>query len=315
MANGTTTTTQVNPEVGIYFDNILLDRHQPYYPHGLFCQERRIPQKNSKSAIFRRFDNLSDALTPLVEGQTPSYEQVTKFDITASTSQYGKVVSLSDDIIVTVQDQTSNEVADMLAQNMWSTYDSIIRNMLQATATQIDCLNGVNGNAVTEITTTDVELAIDYLESNNAKKLSPNIEGRDAFGTSPVWNAFWMIISTDIRSNIKALSNFLPTADYPRQQSVLESEFGSLDEVRCVMTTQAYKDATTSPAIYSNFMLGANAYGRIAIDDVSMEMIIKDLGAGEDALNQRQSMGWKGRLGCVLLDDSWAVNLRCTKAS
>lgn len=313
MANGVTTTTQVDPEVGIYFDNILLDRHQPYYVHGYFCQERRIPQKNSKTAIFRRFDNLSDALTPLSEGVSPNPEQVSKFDITAVVSQYGKVVELSDDVIITVQDQTSNEVADMLAQNMWQTYDAIIRNMLNATAAQIDCLNGVNGNAITEITTTDVELAVDYLEQNNAKKLSPNVEGTNAFGTAPVWAAYWMIISTAIRSDVKNLSNFLSTAQYPRQQSVLEAEFGSLDEVRVVKTSVAYVDATVSPAVYSNFMFGANAYGRIAIDDQSMEMIIKPLGAGQDPLNQRQTMGWKGRLGAVILDDSWVVNLRSTK--
>jgi len=74
MASGTTTTVQVDPEVQLYFDNILLDRHQPYYPYSYFAQERRIPQKNSKNAIFRRFDNLADALTPLkhVGGVKPS---------------------------------------------------------------------------------------------------------------------------------------------------------------------------------------------------------------------------------------------------
>lgn len=314
MAAGTTTTSQVDPEVDVYFDNILLDRHQPYYVHGYFAQERRIPQKNSKTAIFRRFDNLADALTPLTEGVTPASEQVSKFDITAVVSQYGKVVTLSDDVIITVQDETSNEVADMLAQNMWSTYDKIIRNMLVASASQIDALNGLNGNVPTEVTTTDVELAVDYLEGNNAKKMSPNIEGVNAFGTSPVWAAYWMIIHTDLRSDFKALENFDPTADYPRQQAVLEAEFGSLDEIRLVKTSEAYKDTSVSPAIYYMPLLGANAYGRISIDDQSMEMIIKPLGEGEDPLNQRQSMGWKGRLGAVLLDDAWAVILRATKA-
>lgn len=89
MATGVTTTSQVDPEVELYFDNILLDRHQPYYVHGYFAQQRRIPQKNSKTAIFRRFDNLADALTPLVEGVTPAYQQVSKFDVTAVVSQYG----------------------------------------------------------------------------------------------------------------------------------------------------------------------------------------------------------------------------------
>lgn len=314
MATGITSTTQVDPEVGVYFDNILLDREQPYYPFGYFAQERRIPQKNSKTATFRRFDNLSDALTPLSEGVTPASEQVSKFDISAVVSQYGKVVQLTDDVIITVQDETSNEVADMLQQNMYSTYDKIIRNMLVASASQIDCLNGVNGNSITELTSVDMELAVDYLEGNNAKKMSPNIEGTNAFGTAPVWAAYWMVIHTDIRSDVKALPNFLATAEYPRQMSVLQAEFGSLDEVRVVKTSEGFKDTSVSPAVYYNPILGANAYGRISIDEQSMEMIIKPLGEGQDPLNQRQSMGWKGRLGAVLLDDSWAVILRSTKA-
>lgn len=277
MAAGTTTTVQVDPEVNLFFDNILLDRHQPYYVYGYFAQERRIPQKNSKNAIFRRFDNLSDALTPLVEGVTPNAEQVSKFDITATVQQYGKVVELSDDVIITVQDQTANEVADMLAQNMASTYDKIVRNMLVATSAQIDCLNGVNGNAITEVTTTDLELAVDYVTENNGKKLSPNQEGTNAFGTAPVWAAFWMVISSDLRTDFKNLSNFLATADYPRQQSVLESELGSCDEIRLVMTTEGYKNSAVSPPVYSNMLYAANAYGRISIDDQSMEMIIKPL--------------------------------------
>lgn len=178
----TTTTSQIDPEVAIYFDNILLDREEPYYVHGFFAQQRRIPQKNSKTAIFRRFDNLADALTPLTEGVTPASQQLSKFDITAVVSHYGNVIELSDDVIITVQDETANEAADILAQNMASTYDKVVRNMLVATATQIDCLNGVNGNAVTEVTVTDMERAVDYLEGNNARKMSPNIEGTNAFG-------------------------------------------------------------------------------------------------------------------------------------
>ncbi len=200
----------------------------------------------------------------------------------------------------------------MLAQNMASTYDKLVRNMLVATASQIDCLNGVNGNAITEITVTDLELAVDYLLGNNGRKMAPNIEGTNAFGTNPVWAAYWMIVSTDLRSNIKSLGNFTPTASYPRQQSVLEAELGALDEVRVVMTSEAFK-STATPAVYSNLMFAANGYGRITIDDQSMEMIIKPLGAGQDPLNQRQTMGWKGRLGATILDDSWVINLLSTR--
>lgn len=121
-----------------------------------------------------------------------------------------------------------------------------------------------------------------------------------------------MVSHTDLRTNIKQLSNFNPTAAYPRQQSVLEAELGSLDELRTVITTEAYKSTDATP-VYSNLIFAANGYGRIAIDDQSMEMIIKPLGSGQDPLNQRQTMGWKGRLGGTILDDSWVINLKSTR--
>lgn len=313
MATGTTSTVQVDPEVNLFFDNILLDRHEPYYVFGMFAQERRLPQKNSRNVIHRRYDNLADALTPLVEGVTPSKSQISKFDIMTSVSTYGNVVELTDDVVITVQDQTSNEVADMLNQNAYSTFDKIVRNMLVATAAQIDSLNGVNGRVITEPTITDLELVVDYVVNNNGKKLSPNIQGTNAFGTAPVWASYWLIIASQLRSDFKNLSNFLPTSDYPNQQTVLQSELGSCDETRLVMTTEAYVDNSLGFPVYSNIYTAANSYGVVSIDDLSLESIIKPLGAGEDALNQRQTFGWKGRFGCSILDDSWVANYRCSK--
>jgi N4-gp56 family major capsid protein len=310
----TTTLTQVDPEVQRYFDNVLLDREEPDFVHLLFAQERRLPLKSSTTVIFRRYDNLADALTPLNEGVTPDSEQVTKFDITSQISQYGKVVELSDRVLMNVQDETANEVADMLRQNRDSTFDKIVRNMLESTATQIDAINGVNGNAVTEINQTDVDLAVDRLMGNNAKRMAPLIEGQTRDGTAPIRAAYWGVVHTDIRSDLKNVATFVPTAQYPSQMSVLQSELGNTDEVRWVMSSEAQIDTAETPDEYSCFIFGGNAYGVVSVDDVSSEMVIKPLGAGNDPLNQRQTMGWKGLFASVILDDSWLVNLRVTKA-
>lgn len=306
-----TTTTQVDPEVEKYFDRVLLDREEPYYIYMLFAQTRGLPQKNSKTVTFRRYDNLSDALSPLTEGVNPAFETVTKFDIDAVVSTYGNVVALSDDVIVYVQDETANEVADMLSQNMFSTLDKITRNVLDATSAQIDCTNGVNGNATaTELTQTDLDLAIDYLMGNNARRCAPVIEGTNKFGTAPIDKAYWAMCDTDVRSDVKALSTFIATNEYPTQQAVLQSELGSTEEVRWVMSTEG----AVASGIYSNFIVGMNAYATIDVDNVSSQMILKPLGAGEDALNRRQTMGYKARFAAVILDDGWIVNLRSSKA-
>lgn len=308
-----TTLTYVDPEVDKYFDRVLLDREEPFFVHMLFGQSRGLPQKNSKTVTFRRYDNLQDALSPLPDGENPDFETVTKFDIDASVSTYGNVVALSDDVIIYVQDETANEVADMLSQNMFSTLDKLTRNVLNATTAQIDCSNGSNGNAITELTQTDLDSAIDYLNGNNARKMAPVVEGKNMFGTGPIEKAFWAICHTDIRSDVRSLASFLSTAQYPQQQVILQSELGSTDEVRWVMSTEAYIDEDTDPATYSNFVMGANSYAMVDVDQVAAEMVLKPLGAGEDALNRRQTMGWKARYVATVLDDGWIVNLRSTR--
>jgi len=198
----------------------------------------------------------------------------------------------------------------MLAQNMNSTLDKIVRNMLNATASQIACANGVNGSTPTEINQTDIDLAIDYLEGNNAVKFVPNMEGENKFGTAPRWAGYWGLLHTDLRSDLKAVSSFLSRNQYPNPKTALEAELGSTDEVSWLMSSEVFESSGT----YNNVIFGQNAYARIAIDDLASEFVIKPLGHGEDRLNQRQSMGWKSFFGSVILDDGWVVNLQATQA-
>ena len=40
-------------------------------------------------------------------------------------------------------------------------------------------------------------------------------------------------------------------------------------------------------------MLGAKAYGTTEVEDGGLETIVKQLGSGDDPLNQRATVGWK----------------------
>lgn len=170
----------------------------------------------------------------------------------------------------------------------------------------------VNGQTPTEITQTDLDVVVDWLHGNNGKKFTPEIRGINAFGTAPVEAAYWAIIHTDLRKDLRALAAFETTAQYP-QQEALQAEIGSVDEERFVMTS-AGSITSGDPDIYNTFHFAQNAYGIVDIDEVATEMIIKPLGFGEDYLNQRQTMGWKGWFGAGIVVDEWMANLRVTKS-
>lgn len=313
MSGVTTVAGGYDPEVKNYFDGSLLDRERPYFPHNLFGQVRKIPFKDSDTIIVRQQENFDSDPAVLTEGVTPALEAASKFDIEIKLQQFGKATAISDRVAITVQSEVANEIADNLSQTMFGMLDKVTRNTLQATATQIDADGGVNGNTPTEVTVGDLDDALDQLHGNNAIKFTPDIPGVDAQGTAPVEAAYWGILHTDIRKDIRGLNDFLKVAEYP-QRDGLQSELGATDEIRWVMSTQAQKSSDATP-IYSLFIMGQNAYATVDIDEVATEMILKPLGFGEDFLNQRQTMGFKSMFGAGIIEDKWMVNLRVTKSS
>ena len=261
---------------------------------------------------FRRQENLNSDPVVLPEGQDPAPEAIRKFDINVTIQEFGKVVLLSRKVLLVVEDDTASETADNLSQCMHTMLDKVTRSVWDSCVTQISCRNGINGNATTELTTIDVNRAIQYLDDNNTEKMTPTIEGTSRFGTGPVEAGFWVAAHVNLKPDIRALDSFVPTSQYGSQEAVLQSEYGATDEARWVTSTLVQK-TSDDPPIYSNTFVGANAYGYVGLDQVSTEMILKPLGFN-DYLNRYQSMGFTAWFNAAILDDSHIVNLLSTKA-
>jgi len=290
----------------------LLQRSKPRNIHNLFGRAFSLPQKNTDTIAFRRQENLNSDPVVLSQDADPAPEQVQKFDINVTLQEFGKVVLLGRRVLLVVEDDTAAEVADNLSQCMHTMLDKVTRDVLAASVPQISCLNGVNGNAITELTQTDVNRAIQYLDDNDTEKMTPVIEGTSRFGTGPIEEAFWVMAHVNLKPDIRSLDAFVPTSQYGSQDPVLQCEFGSTDEARWTTSTLV-KKTEGNPVVYNNTFVGANAYGFVGIDEVSTEIILKPLGFN-DYLNRFQSMGFTAYFNAAVLDDSHIVTLLATKA-
>ena len=309
---GVTTTTEYGSMADRWAHRALLQRSKPRNVHNLFGRAFTLPQKNTDTMAFRRQENLNSDPVVLSEDADPAPEQINKFDINVTVQEFGKVVLLSRKVLLVVEDDTANETADNLSQTMHTMLDKVTRDVFDAAVPQISCLNGVNGNAITELTQTDVNRAIAFLDENDTEKMTPTIEGTSRFGTGPVEAAYWVTAHVKVKPDIRALDSFIPTSQYGSQDPVLQAEYGSTDEARWVTSTLV--NATTDAApVYSNTFIGANAYGYVGLDEVSTEMILKPLGFN-DYLNRFQSMGFTAYFNAAILDDSHIVTLLSTKA-
>lgn len=289
----------------------LLQRSKPRNVHNLFGLRFDLPQKESDTVSMRRQENLNSDPAVLPEDADPAPENVAKFDISVKVQEFGKVVLLSRKVQLVVEDDTANGTADNLSQCMHTMLDKVTRDVFAAGVAQISCLNGANGNAITELTQDDVNRAIAYLDDNDTEKMTPVIEGSSRFGTGPVESAFWVTSHVNLKPDIRALDSFLSTAQYGSQEAVLQAEFGSTDEARWV-TSSIVEKSSANPAVYNNTFIGAGGYGYVTIDEVSTEMIIKPLGSF-GYLNRYSSMGFSAWFNAVILDDAHIVTLLSTK--
>jgi len=307
-----TTTAQYGSMTDAWAHRALLQRSKPDHVHNLFGKAFSLPSKNSDTVTFRRQENLNSDPVVLSEDSDPAPEQIQKFDISVTVQEFGKVVLLGRKVLLVVEDDTAAEQADNLNQCMHTMLDKVTRDVWDSSVSQISCLNGANGNAITELTQADVDRAIAYLDAGETEKTTPMIEGSSRFGTGPVEAAFWVAAHKKLKPDIRALDAFVPTAQYGSQEAVLMNEFGNTDEARWVVSNLV-QVSTASPAVYNNTFMGANAYGYVSIDEVATEMILKPLGAN-DLLNRFQSMGFTAFFAAEILDDSHIVTLLSTKA-
>jgi len=289
----------------------LLQRSKPRCVHNLFGRAFTLPQKNTDTMAFRRQENLNSDPVVLSQDADPAPEQVQKFDINVTIQEFGKVVLLGRKVILTVEDDTASETADNLSQCMHTMLDKVTRDVLDASVPQITCLNGVNGNAITELTQADINRAIQYLDDNDTEKMTPTIDGTSRFGTGPVEAGFWVMAHVNLKADIRNLDAFVPTSQYGSQEPVLQAEFGATDEARWVTSTLV-KVSAANPPVYNNTFVGANAYGYVSLDEVSTEIIMKPLGFN-DYLNRFQAMGFTAWFNAAVLDDSHIVTLLATK--
>lgn len=67
-------------------------------------------------------------------------------------------------------------------------------------------------------------------------------------------------------------------------------------------------------AVFSTLVLGANAYGVTEIEGGGLETIVKQLGAGNDPLNQRATVGWKATKTAERLVEQYMLRIESLSA-
>lgn len=310
MADNLTTTTQVDPAVGIFYERTLLQPNYPKYIHNRFAQKFSIANKAGNTIKFRRYARYSAATTPITEGVTPNGHKQSKLDLLATVSQYGDYATLTDVVDLTVEDPNITIEVDRQADQMQNTMDIITRDVLANSASSTTCSNG--SPTATLLNKTDIDTVKSILRKDDAEWISTLIKASTGQGTAPIRPSYFAFGDVDLEQDLEDVSGFKNAANYSNQSSVDEAEWGSTGNVRWLTTTQGYVSSGT----YTCPVIAKNAYAVIDINGGNAKSIVKGFGSSgsADPLEQRATVGWKMWQVARILNDANIHSIKCTSA-
>ena len=343
MAVAITSYGDISPAVAAYSVVRMLKRALPYLHLEKFGQTYPLPTNSTQTAKFRRYYmvgatgsagpdanasstfNIPVAITPLVEGITPTGSVLTNQDYTVQLYQYGDYMTMTDVIEDTHTDPILQQMTDILGEQAASTVETLRFNVLKAGTNVFYANNVVSRNlVVAPITLVDQRRVTTGLNRQNARKISTVVASNPDFNTKSVEAAYMAVTHPDLETDIRNMAGFVPVASYGPHTSPFEGEIGSVEQVRYLTSTifAPWADAGgakgvmrsttgTSADIYPILYFGRDAFGIVPLKGKSSmtPMVVNPKPAVGDPLGQRGTVGWKLWTAAVILQDAFMARL------
>jgi len=311
----------ISPRTAAYAAKDMLIRAVPYLVFEKFGQSRPLPKKKSKVQIFRRYEALDTTPAALTEGTTPAAKQLTKTDVSCTLVQYGDLVTITDVIMDTHEDNVLSEATDVLGEQAAQLIEITRFNVLKA-GTSVEYANGsARSDVNTALTRALQRKCIRTLKRNNAKLITKIVRSTAAYETANVAPAYVGIIHPDCESDIRDMTGFVPAEKYGTI-TPWENEIGKVEDVRYVSSTiiESWADAGdthgtmisttgTDADVYPVIYLARDAYGIVPLkgQNALTPMVTNPKPTDSDPLAQRGHVAWKSMQTCVILNDDFMV--------
>ena len=329
----------ISPAVAAWAQVQMLKRATPYLQLERFGQTYTLPTNSTNVAKFRRYfltgatgsagSGTGDfytpvAITPLVEGVTPSGSKLANMDYTVTLNQYGDFVTITDVVQDTHTDNILSSATEVLGESAALGLETLRFNVLKA-ATNVFRGNSVASRnlIVTAPVLADIRRVTTGLNRQNAKKISSVVGSSPDQNTKSVEAAYFCVCHPDLETDLRA-AGMKPVADYGPHTSPMEGEIGSIEQVRFLTSTviAPYLAAggsvgstglrgTTNIDVYPMLFFGRDAYGIVPLKGKSAmtPMVVNPKPSAGDPLAQRGTVGYKYWTGTVILQQAFMAVL------
>ena len=305
----------------------------------------------SMSVKWRRIENLSPVTTALGEvtgtaafGMGRSAVQPTITDVTVAIAKYGNWVMPTEEVDLFNVNSKSAQILDVLGRNAGESLNLLMRDVHDtSTNVRYGTTATADTNVVTPISLGDIKYVVNQLDRQSAMKFYGLGTGSRNIGTSPVRDAYFGVVHSDVEWDIRALTGFTPVEQYGGYVETEPGEFGTVAGVRWVATETApvTTGAGTTTAtgfrgasnilndVYSTFIYGKEAVGTIGLGEnhtkeiymmgdrlPAIQLINKPKGSSgaADPFNEVGSLAWKAWFAGKILNQNWIWKIRSLSA-
>ena len=126
------------------------------------------------------------------------------------------------------------------------------------------------------------------------------------------------IIHPSVAYDLRSSEAWIEAHKYAAPEEIFNGEIGKINNVRFVVSSEAKvwkgDGCPAGLAVYSTLVLGAHAYATTELEGGGMQHIVKQLGYGDDPLNQRASVGWKATKTAERLSEQYMVRIESCSA-
>lgn len=308
-ANGTVTSGSVgtgpanadlSPAMKEWYDKYIIEKAGPELIHDQVAVKVPLPKNKGKSVEFHEFMSYPKAMTPLSEGVTPLGRNMEMTSIISTIEQYGDYTKITDMLDMTSVDPIIAQATKAHARQAGLTLDTVTRNVLNGGTRVFFCQEDGDGEAPTDsaatvkarnqltanckLTVKAIQQAVTLFEADNVPKI-------DGF--------YVAFIHPMMKYELMRDPEWVDAHKYTTPENIYKNEIGQIAGVRFIQSSEAKIFRGTDDqcpeglAVFSTILLGADAYGVTELEGGGLEVIVKPLGAGDDPLNQRQTVGWK----------------------
>jgi N4-gp56 family major capsid protein len=326
MAEGTTTYGDINQRTAAFAAADMLRHSEPWLILSKMGMTKPLPKNKAETMKFRRPIPLAAATTPVVEGVTPTAQKISYEDVSVTLKQYGRPIEITDKVTELSEDPVMDTATMLAGEQAGATIEQVLYGILRA-GTNVFYANGASRSAVNTVLTLNKQRAVTRaLAAQKALKITRMLKSGPEYGVSAVEAAYVAVAHTDLDSDIRNLTGFIPVAKYGSRQPISEHEIGSVEQVRYILSPDLdpFADAGgldgnvvlsttgTNADVYPILYFGQDAFAQVPLkgEEAIVPMVLNPgTPSKSDPMGQRGYVSWKAWYAAVILNDLWMARL------